>query len=122
MSRQPAIAVLLCRALAGPLAVAGLLLALTSSVPAAPAQAAVSRALTFGIYPGGVAGTVGRSGPTKPEDSAKRLRALNGLRGHARHFVLHLYTSWDGSGRYDPLDAVAADIRDYTSHRYLIEL
>jgi hypothetical protein len=52
--------------------------------------------LTFGIYPGGAAGTVGPSGQTKPEDPGKRLAALEMLRAPGRPFVLHLYASYTG--------------------------
>jgi hypothetical protein len=70
-------------------------------------------ALTFGIYPGGAAGTVGPAGPTRPEDPAKRLAALELLRAPDRPFVLHLYVSYTGPGGQSADQQVGQEIAAY---------
>jgi hypothetical protein len=70
-------------------------------------------ALTFGIYPGGAAGTVGPGGPTRPEDPAKRLAALELLRPPDRPFVLHLYVSYTGPGGQSADQQVGQEIAAY---------
>jgi hypothetical protein len=86
-------------------------------VPRVPAR------LVFGIYPGGVAGTVGQAGQTRPEVPEARRQALRRLRGGARRFVLRLYESYTR-----PADAAAVPpwlataIADYTADDFQIEL
>src|SRR3954447_9894939 len=58
--------------------------------PAAP--------LRFGIYPGGPAGSVDPKASPRPEDPARRLAALQGLRGGGP-FVVRLYSGWTGDPR-----------------------
>ena len=70
-------------------------------------------ALTFGIYPGGAAGTVGPGGPTRPEDPAKRLAALELLRAPDQPFVLHLYVSYTGVGGQSADQQVGQEIAAY---------
>jgi hypothetical protein len=78
--------------------------------------------LTFGIYPGGAAGTSGPSGQTKPEDPTKRLAALEQLRGGDRPFVLHLYASYTGPLGSSAAAQVGEDIARYTANGFQIEL
>jgi hypothetical protein len=84
----------------------------------------VSAPLVFGIYPGGVAGTVGQTGPIRPEVPQARRRALRRLRGRgARPFVLHLYDSYTR-----PVDAaavpsrLASEIAGYSADDFQIEV
>lgn len=82
-----------------------------------------ARPMTFGIYPGGGAGTVGPSGRTIPEDPTLRLAALQQLRVPGRPFVLHLYdefrTRADGAAVPSWL---ADEIRAYTGAGFEVEL
>jgi hypothetical protein len=77
---------------------------------------------TFGIYPGGAAGTVGSAGKTVPEDPGKRLAALEKLRAPGRPFVLHLYASFTGPGSLSPAEQVGSAISEYTAHGFQVEL
>ncbi len=79
-------------------------------------------ALVFGIYPGGAAGTVGPSGPTKPEDPALRLAALERLRPHGRPFVLHLYAGYTGANGYSAQQQVGHEIAAYGRAGFETEL
>ncbi len=89
----------------------------------APTQTATpAPPLTFGIYPGGGAGTVGPAGPTAPEDPAKRLAALQQLRAPGRPFVLHIYASYSGPGSSSPAAEVGQDIAQYTAAGFQVEL
>ena len=78
--------------------------------------------LRFGIYPGGGAGTVGPSGRTIAEDSAKRLAALQQLRAAGQPFVLHIYASYAGPGSDSPAAQVGKDITRYTAAGFDVEL
>ena len=78
--------------------------------------------LTFGIYPGGGAGTVGPSGRTIAEDSAKRLAALQQLRASGQPFVLHIYASYSGPGSGSAAAQVGRDIAQYTAAGFHVEL
>lgn len=69
--------------------------------------------VTFGIYPGGAAGTVGPSGPIKPEDPALRLAALKQLRPPGRPFVLHLYVGYSGPGGYSAQEQIGEQVAAY---------
>ena len=109
---------------------AGLVAAAGAARPAEAAVAAergsrspIAVPMIFGIYPGGAAGTVGPAGQTKPEDAALRLMRLEQLRGGARPFVLHLYDAFTGRGDSGSLPAaLAADIGDYLSHDFQVEV
>jgi len=85
--------------------------------PAAPAPP-----LTFGIYPGGGAGTIGPGGPTAPEDPTKQLAALRQLRPAGRPFVLHLYASYSGPGSRSPAEQAGQEIAQYTDAGFQTEL
>jgi hypothetical protein len=107
-----------------------LVLALSSAValtallvtPApSPAERAQPR-LTFGIYPGGTAGAVGARGVAKPEDPAKRLRAIERLRGSKRRFVVHLYAHYTGPASASVGSQVGNDIATYTAKGFQVEL
>jgi hypothetical protein len=98
------------------------LLAAIAFVWQANVDAAVRPALTFGIYPGGAAGTVGPAGRTVPEDPVKRLAALQELRAAGRPFVLHLYAGFTGPGSRTPAQQVGAAISEYTAGGFQIEL
>jgi hypothetical protein len=81
-----------------------------------------AQALVFGIYPGGAAGTVGPSGPLKPENPALRLGALEQLRPHRRPFVLHLYAGYTGVGGYSAKQQVGEEIAAYGRAGFETEL
>src|SRR4051812_310809 len=89
------------------------------------AQTAVATetpALRFGIYPGGPVGSVNAKAPPRPEDPAKRLAALQGLRGDSR-FVVRLYSGWTGEDRADDVSGWLDDsIREYTAAGLQVEL
>ena len=86
-----------------------------------PAQGAPP--LTFGIYPGGLAGQVaGPPAEPKPDDPAKILGALDQLRGGSRPFVLHLYLEWNGTGDAEERVRAAEGLIDrYTAAGYAVE-
>src|SRR4051794_15428404 len=85
----------------------------------APPQSAPLR---FGISPGGPAGSVDPKAPPRPEDPAKRLAALQGLRGDAP-FVVRLYSAWTGDAAADDPGAWLDDeIRQYTAAGLQVEL
>jgi hypothetical protein len=87
-----------------------------------PTSRASTQALVFGIYPGGAAGTVGPSGPLKPENPALRLAALQQLRPHRRPFVLHLYAGYTGAGGYSAQQQVGEEIAAYGRAGFETEL
>lgn len=74
---------------------------------------ATTSAFTFGIYPGGAAGSVGPSGPTAPEDPALRLAALEQLRPRHAPFVLHLYAGYTGPGGYTAGEQIGQEVEAY---------
>jgi hypothetical protein len=78
--------------------------------------------LTFGIYPGGAAGTVGPSGRLLAEDPVKRLAALEQLRPARRPFVLHLYASYSGPGGSSAEQQLGGQVAQYTSSGFEVEL
>ena len=78
--------------------------------------------LTFGIYPGGAAGTVGLAGRTTAEDPGERLAALEQLRSPGRPFVLHIFASYTGQGSASAAEQVGREIALYTSAGFQIEL
>jgi hypothetical protein len=78
--------------------------------------------LAFGIYPGGAAGTVGPSGPLKPEDPVKRLAALEQLQPPGRPFVLHLYAGYPGPEGWSAAAQVGAEVSRYTAAGLEVEL
>lgn len=77
--------------------------------------------LVFGIYPGGAAGTVGPSGAIKPEDSAKRLAALDWLRSPGHPFVLHLYAAYTAPDGWSAADQLGSEISQYTGAGFQVE-
>src|SRR3954470_19195433 len=78
--------------------------------------------LRFGIYPGGPVGSVNPKAPPRPEDPAKRLAALQGLRGDSP-FVVRLYAGWTGDARADDVSGWLDDeIRQYTAAGFQVEL
>jgi hypothetical protein len=97
-----------------------------AGVRVTPARSAPGRSVTkplvFGIYPGGAAGTVGRSGRSIADDMTAQLNALSELRVPGRPFVLHLYASYSGPG--SPSAAMQADsqINAYTAAGFQTEL
>jgi hypothetical protein len=88
----------------------------------ATATAATAARLTFGIYPGGAAGTVGPAGPVAPEDPAKRLAALRQLRPAGRRFVLHLYASYLGRRGPSAVQQLGEQINAYEHAGFEIEV
>ncbi len=78
--------------------------------------------LTFGIYPGGAAGTVGPRGRLAPEDPAKRLAALESLRASGRPLVLHLYATYSAPGGWSAEQQVGPAVAEYTAAGFQIEL
>lgn len=88
----------------------------------APKPKAGAPPLVMGIYPGGLAGQLGPAKAPKPEDGAKRLEALELLRGD-REFAVHLYVKFSGDGKSDADNArIERELRDYMSRGYLGEL
>ena len=78
--------------------------------------------LTFGIYPGGIAGQIGPPAPAKPESDAKILDALGKLRGGDRPFVVHLYRAWRNPASDAEEEQKARERTDhYRRHGYLVE-
>jgi len=78
--------------------------------------------LVMGIYPGGLAGQIGAPKPPKPEDPAKRLGALEQLRGD-REFAVHLYVKFSGDGKSDADNArIERELRDYMRRGFVGEL
>jgi hypothetical protein len=105
------------------LAVAILLFAVVSSgVQARAANPPLGTPLVFGIYPGGGAGTVGPGRPTAPENTSKRLAALQHLRAPGRPFVVHIYATYSGPGSISPAEQVGQDIAQYTAAGFRVEL
>jgi hypothetical protein len=86
-----------------------------ASIPGAPLQ--------FGIYPGGVAGSVAGKADPKPEDPDRRDAALSQLRG-SRAFSVHIYGAYTGDRRADEGTAVWLDgeIARYTGIGLKVEL
>lgn len=83
---------------------------------------ASARPLTFGIYPGGAAGTVGPARAPKPEDPAKRLQALLALRPAGAPFVVHLYAGYTGPDGWTAEQQVGSEIAQYTAAGLQVEL
>jgi hypothetical protein len=125
------------RAVGGVAAVVGITAALALAAPAAAQSPACSgdlgslpdpkdgaAPLTFGIYPGGLAGQIaGPPAEPKPDDPAKIVSALGELRGGPRPFVLHLYLEWNGTGDTEErVRAVESQIDRYTGAGYAVEL
>ena len=79
--------------------------------------------LTFGIYPGGLAGQIaGPPAEPKPDDPAKILDALGELRGGPRPFVLHLYLEWNGTADTEErVRAAEEQIERYARAGYAVE-
>jgi len=114
-------------------AIAGVLALVPGSAAAAARSCVISTAqmatatpsappLRFGIYPGGPAGSVNPKAPPRPEDPAKRLGALQGLRGD-QPFVVRLYSGWTGDARADDVSGWLDDeIRQYTAAGLEVEL
>ncbi|HKO25910.1 MAG TPA: hypothetical protein VJU80_00515, partial [Solirubrobacteraceae bacterium] len=88
---------------------------LQRNFPAAPQ-------VTFGVYPGGAAGTVGPSGPVAPENAALRMAALKRLRPPRRPFALHLYASYTGADGTSAAQQVGEEVRDYGKAGFQTEL
>src|SRR3712207_3846861 len=82
-----------------------------------------AKPLTFGIYPGGLAGQVfGPPAAPRPEDPAKIVAALNQLRGRPRPFVLHLYLEFNGTAAQERQIRSAEEQLDrYTARGYQVE-
>jgi hypothetical protein len=83
-----------------------------------------AKPVTFGIYPGGGAGTVQAAGRTRPESPQRRLEALRQLRGDGRRpFVLHLYDAYTTRADAAAVPrALANQIAEYTSWGFQVEL
>lgn len=79
--------------------------------------------LRFGIYPGGPAGSASPKAAPVPEDPARRLAALQQLRG-AASFVVHLYTGSSGNAAEDAGNEAWLDseIAAYTAAGLQVEL
>jgi hypothetical protein len=86
------------------------------------AVGASAPSLVFGIYPGGAAGTVGPSGPIRPENPTARLAALQRLRTPGRPFVLHLYVSYTGPGSASAAAQLGSQIASYEANGFQVEL
>lgn len=88
-------------------------------VRAAHAGGASQTPLRFGIYPGGVAGSVNPKAPPRPENPGRRLAALRALAG-SNPFVVRLYSGWTGvadvGGRLD------REIAEYAAAGFQVEL
>lgn len=78
-------------------------------------------ALRFGIYPGGGVGTIGPGANPKPDDPAKRLAALEHLRG-GRPFVLHVYVDYTGPGGASAAHQARRELAQYEHAGFQIEL
>jgi hypothetical protein len=76
----------------------------------------------FGVYPGGVAGTVGPSGPVAPENPTLRMAALEQLRPAGRPFVLHLYASYTGANGSSAGEQVGDEIAQYSRAGFQTEV
>lgn len=100
----------------------GQALALSCLVPAGHAASAAQAPLRFGIYPGGSAGSVDPKAAPRPEKPAKRLSALQALRGSSP-FVVRLYSAWTGDGAADDVGGwLDAEIAGYTAAGLQVEL
>ena len=79
--------------------------------------------LTFGIYPGGLAGQIGPPAPPKPDDPPAIVRALSDLRGDARRpFNVHLYLEFTGAADQEQRVRQALElIERYGSRGYDVE-
>ena len=95
----------------------------SGDVGSLPTPKAGAPPLTFGIYPGGLAGqVVGPPAEPKPEDPAKTVAALDQLRGGSRPFVLHLYLEFTGAGdQAQRVRSAEALIERYTARGYAVE-
>lgn len=78
--------------------------------------------LVFGIYPGGASGSVGPSGPLKPEDPALRLAALQQLRAPGAPLVLHLYAGYTGPDGWTVAQQIGDQIASYTDAGFQVEI
>ena len=97
-------------------------LALNCLVPAGHGASTAQEPLRFGIYPGGPAGSVNAKAPPRPENPAKRLSALQSLRGSSP-FVVRLYSAWTGDPAADDVGGwLDAEIAGYTSAGLQVEL
>lgn len=85
-------------------------------------QARTAPHLTFGIYPGGSAGTVNGGGRASPDDPGRQLAALERLRAPGRPFVLHLYAAYSGPGSASAAEQVGSEVGAYTAAGFEIEL
>jgi hypothetical protein len=92
------------------------------TVSAATAKSGGAPSVTFGIYPGGAAGSVGPTGPPKPENSALRLAALEQLRPAGRPFVLHLYVGYTGPGGYSAQEQIGLQLAAYARAGFQTEV
>lgn len=100
----------------------GQALALNCLVPAGHTASAAQAPLRFGIYPGGSAGSVDPKAAPRPENPAKRLSALQTLRGSSP-FVVRLYSAWTGEGAADDIGGwLDAEIAGYTAAGLQVEL
>ena len=95
---------------------AGIGIVTSTEAPSAPP-------LVFGIYPGGLIGTVGPKVMTRPENAELRLLALQRLRGGDRPFVVRLYTAYRGRAAAQALDGeLLLQMQRYTAAGFRIEL
>jgi hypothetical protein len=76
----------------------------------------------FGIYPGGVAGTIGPTMRPAPENATKRLAALERLKPADAPFVLHLYAGYTGSSGPSAAAQIGRQIARYSAKGFDIEL
>ncbi|HEV2784842.1 MAG TPA: hypothetical protein VGV67_00525, partial [Solirubrobacteraceae bacterium] len=97
-------------------------LALNCLVPAGQTSGGGQSALRFGIYPGGPAGSVNPTAAPRPENPAKRLSALQALRG-SEPFVVRLYSAWTGDAAADDVSGwLDGEIARYTEAGLQVEL
>lgn len=100
----------------------GYALALNCLVPANHSAGSAHAPLRFGIYPGGPAGSVDPKAPPRPENPAKRLAALQSLRGSSP-FVVRLYSAWTGDAAADDVSGwLDGEIAAYTAAGLQVEL
>lgn len=78
--------------------------------------------LVFGIYPGGAAGTVGPSGPIKPENSTLRLQAIEALRAPGKPFFVHVYAAYTGPNGWSVSDQIGQQISQYSAAGFGVEV
>jgi hypothetical protein len=105
----------------------------SSFTPAGRQTGPAAAPLEFGIYPGGPVGTIKITDSPLPENAARRLRALDELRGprlagRTRPFIVRLYESFTGQPAVDswsgtgPNATTDAEIESLSRNAFDIDL